>query len=435
VIYIVLRDVCANREQLIMTNLDGMNSTIDGENIVLSEAMLKVIRCSGEETLAGQMGIEKVFDTSDKVDEAFKIIYSAVDDLANSTSSVDSSTSEVDQAGRNLDRNASSTAYVPGELQRDINNTAWLCVQLPVDYASVPNVDPCPLGTACSQMGHCADCIIANSCSAGTKCETRSNCETKAASAATAAGRMDDALATLEAEKQAAVGSIFELLASLNATSGTVGGIKNRVGVLRDNMTVLVDFVKTTPSYSKVLYTVYSLYSYTHHTHYTPSYSKCAFVGDAYRTIVDQAMCKDIEQSFYQIYGSSALGVATMVVGFFLLLPWLQAPLPNEGGQNNGSLPTKRGGRQQTADMQSRYASAPVPLDVLGNQLDQYDPAIAAAQQQQMQRQQRRQVEQQWQEQQHQQQGVVRQQQIHQQMMALSQQQQAQRQPQFNVHH
>jgi len=77
IVYIVLRDVCAARELLITTNLGGHNVSLDGETVVLSEVMLKVLKCEGEETLAGAMGIKKVFNTSNKVDKAFKVIYKA----------------------------------------------------------------------------------------------------------------------------------------------------------------------------------------------------------------------------------------------------------------------------------------------------------------------------------------------------------------------
>jgi hypothetical protein len=401
IVYVVLRDVCASRELLITTNLGGQNMSLDGENIVLSEAMLKVLKCEGEETLAGAMGIEKVFDTSDKVDDAFKVIYEAVAELSNSTGSVNDGAGEIELARDQFNRNASSTAYAPGSLQSDIHENKGLCSNLPLNYSSFNNVESCPLAATCTHHATCMNCMGTNSCVVGTKCETRADCTTKATAAEAAAARMDYTLLTLEAEKSRAAMSVVGLLDDLGGTTGTISGIERRVDSLRNNMTKLVGFVKT-----------------------TPSYSKCAFVGAAYHTIIEEAMCHDIKQSFYQIYGSLGLGVATMFIGFYLLLPWLQAPPPDEGFDDvHGGNPRQQK-MQRGSSPAERYAARPIGLDGLGNQLEglQYAPAIQEEQTQQQQVQ-RRQAEDQRREQQQLQKGAVRQQQIHQQMMALQQQQ------------
>jgi hypothetical protein len=119
-ISMVLSDVCDGKELLITTNLKGQTMQVQDVTVDVPDALIKILNCDGEQTLAQLAGVESLFDINDLVDDVFEQVDVAITELDSSGANVSNSKSDVQQSRNQLDRNVTSNGYVAGTLVSNI---------------------------------------------------------------------------------------------------------------------------------------------------------------------------------------------------------------------------------------------------------------------------------------------------------------------------
>jgi hypothetical protein len=313
---IVIQDVCGGKELMIQTNLEGQTYQISDTTVSLPETLIKVLNCDGTDNLAGVAGAESVFDVTSQVDEVFDKIDEGLEGISSSSSNVTSSKSDIEAAKTDLDRDTSTGSYSPGILQQNITQLKELCTAgsgatklYPSSYTLESSFTLCEfpadaVSSKCTEttQAECLKCALSDTCPIDHKCATEEWCNKKNDDAVLRADRVDWNFALVNLLKDDAITStIPTLLNTLDDAAGSMDTIGTSVNDLRKNVTTLIDFAKG-----------------------VPDSARCKFIGDFYRTSVQEGMCVDIQGSFTQIYSASALAVTTMFIGFYIMVPWLQ---------------------------------------------------------------------------------------------------------------